>query len=242
MLSYAPISRSPIAAQCHWHRYWILTLQGGGIAWTRTAGRTARSLDVTNHVALRPGRATYWRAAALALLAACAAIALPAESQPTAVVPPLALPGPSPVACSNVSQDFSRLAAGEDVQTYSESAPRADGSMRYVTSLLSDAANTLAVQVAVPSDGDIYGSFAGNSVPVVLAGLLPDDAPATRAPTTYFRPASTCRACSAAPRRRSLRTRRRAIPCFFSRTAISAARYPTTTSTRSRSWRATATS
>ena len=64
--------------------------------------------------------------------------------------------------------------------------------------------------------------------------------PATRAPTMCCRPASTCRACSVAPRRRSSPTRRRVIPCFFSRTAISAARYPTITSTRSRYWRAMA--
>ncbi|MEP6942186.1 MAG: hypothetical protein ABI981_04585 [Betaproteobacteria bacterium] len=122
-----------------------------------------------------------WRAAALALFAVLAASALPAAAQPTAVVQPLALPGPYPVACSNVTQDFSRLAQGEDVQAYWEGVPRTDGSPRYVTSLLSDAANTLSLTVAVPNDGAIYGSFAGISVPVVVLVCYPTTAGNARA-------------------------------------------------------------
>src|ERR1700682_2456116 len=90
---------------------------------------------------------------ALQLLLGCAI----AIAQPTASFPPLPLPGPYPVACSNVTQDFGRMAAGEDVQTYWEGVPRSDGSARYITDLLSDAGNTLAVAVVAPNDGGIYG-------------------------------------------------------------------------------------
>ncbi len=96
-----------------------------------------------------------------------------ARADPSLVLPPLPLPGPYPVACSNVTQDFGRLAPGEDVQTYWEGVPRADGSPRYVTDLLSDAANTLSVVVNAPSDENVYGSFAGRAVPYVVLVCYP---------------------------------------------------------------------
>jgi predicted dienelactone hydrolase len=99
----------------------------------------------------------------------------------TQVVPPLPLPGPFPVACSNVTQDFTRLAGGEDVQTYWEGVPRSDGSPRYITDLLADPANTLAVTVTAPADGEVYGSFAGNSIPFVLVVCYPTTADNPRA-------------------------------------------------------------
>ena len=58
-------------------------------------------------------------------------------------VPPLPLPGPYAVACSNVAQDFGRLAPGEDVELYWEGVRRADGTPRNATDLLTDPANTL---------------------------------------------------------------------------------------------------
>ncbi len=99
--------------------------------------------------------------------------AAPARADVSLVFPPLPLPGPYPVACSNVTQDFARLAPGEDVQTYWEGVPRADGSPRYVTDLLSDAPNTLSVVVNAPNDGDVYGSFAGHAVPYVVLVCYP---------------------------------------------------------------------
>ncbi len=112
-----------------------------------------------------------WAASVFVVLLGIAAA--PARADPSLVFPPLPLPGPYPVACSNVTQDFTRLAPGEDVQTYWEGVPRADGSQRYVTDLLSDAANTLAVLVNAPNDGDVYGSFAGRAVPYVVLVCYP---------------------------------------------------------------------
>ncbi len=57
---------------------------------------------------------------------------------PSTVVSPLALPGPYAVACSNIAQDFSRVAPGEDAKGYWEGSPSADGAPRYVTDLLAD--------------------------------------------------------------------------------------------------------
>jgi predicted dienelactone hydrolase len=99
--------------------------------------------------------------------------ALSAAAQPTTVVPPLAFPGPYPVACSNVTQDFTRLAPGEDVQAYWEGVARADGSSRYITDLLADAPDTLIATVRAPSDSDVYGSFAGQDVPYVILVCYP---------------------------------------------------------------------
>jgi len=40
------------------------------------------------------------------------------STPPTTVVPPLPLPGPYTVACSNVTQDFSRVAPGANATDY----------------------------------------------------------------------------------------------------------------------------
>jgi predicted dienelactone hydrolase len=107
------------------------------------------------------------------LVACCFMIAVGAAADPALVVPPLPLPGPYPVACSNVTQDFSRLAPGEDVQNYWEGVPRTNGTPRYVTDLLSDSTNTLQVSVAAPANSDVFGSFAGRSIPVVIVVCYP---------------------------------------------------------------------
>ena len=49
----------------------------------------------------------------------------PGATAPTVVVQPLPLPGPYTVACSNVAQDFSRVAPGEDETKYWEGLPSA---------------------------------------------------------------------------------------------------------------------
>jgi predicted dienelactone hydrolase len=117
------------------------------------------------------------RACAAVVLVALACVAgSGARAEPTLVVPPQPLPGPYAVACSNVVQDFGRVAAGEDVQWYWEGVPRTDGASRYVTDLLSDAANTLAVNVVAPDDSSLYGSFAGKSLPYVVVACYPTSA------------------------------------------------------------------
>ena len=58
-------------------------------------------------------------AASLASLVAATGVALPAlGADSLAVVAPIARPGPYPVACSNVAQDFGRLGPLETASEY----------------------------------------------------------------------------------------------------------------------------
>ena len=97
----------------------------------------------------------------------------PGAPAPTAVVQPLPLPGPYEVACSNVVQDFSRVGAGEDVQSYWEGMPSDNGMTRYATDLLADPGNTLIATVVAPLDSNLYGSFAGDNVAFVVLACYP---------------------------------------------------------------------
>jgi hypothetical protein len=96
-----------------------------------------------------------------------------ASPAPTTIVPPLALPGPYTVACSNVAQDFSRVAPGEDASKYWEGFPSASDTPRYVTDLLADSVNTLSVTVTAPNDSNLFGSFAGMPVQFVVIACYP---------------------------------------------------------------------
>jgi predicted dienelactone hydrolase len=116
-------------------------------------------------------------ASALALVLLTPVAALGADPS---VLEPLPLPGPYPVACSNVVQDFNRLAPGEDVQAYWEGLPRDDGTTRFLTDLLSDPANTPTVTVNAPNDGGLYGSYAGRSLPFVVLVCYPTTLANTR--------------------------------------------------------------
>ncbi len=93
--------------------------------------------------------------------------------EPTDVVPALALAGPFAVACSNVTQDFSRVESGDNVQDYWEGVPASSGKQRYATDLLSDPANTLTVHMVAPNDRGLYGSFAGKPVTFVVVACYP---------------------------------------------------------------------
>jgi predicted dienelactone hydrolase len=97
----------------------------------------------------------------------------PASPALTTIVQPLALPGPYTVACSNVSQDFSRVAPGEDAHGYWEGFPSASGAPQYVTDLLADPANALSVTVTAPNDSNLYGSFAGKPIRFVVIACYP---------------------------------------------------------------------
>ena len=116
-----------------------------------------------------------YKRCSLAFLTAAAVIT--ASSAPRAdstfEVPPLALPGPFPVACSNVVQDFNRVGTGESASDYWEGIPRSSGGSRYVTDLLADPANTLSVAVTARSDSSLFGSFAGRTVPYVIVVCYP---------------------------------------------------------------------
>lgn len=94
----------------------------------------------------------------------------PDATAPTDVVQPWSLPGPYAVACTNVAQDFNRVAADEDVTSYWE------GTGHYVTDLLTDPANTLIARVTAPLDTELYGSFAGEEVEFVVIACYPTTA------------------------------------------------------------------
>jgi predicted dienelactone hydrolase len=98
------------------------------------------------------------------------------SNPPTAVVQPLPLPGPYAVACSNIVQDFTRLAPGEDVTSYWSGIPSSSGTPRYVTDLLADPANTLIATVSAPTDSNLYGDFAGQTVQFVVLVCYPTTA------------------------------------------------------------------
>ena len=99
---------------------------------------------------------------------------------PTTIVQPLALPGPYTVACSNVAQDFSRVAPGEDATKYWEGFPSASAP-RYMTDLLADPVNALSVTVTAPNDSNLYGSFAGKPIQFVVIACYPTVADNPRA-------------------------------------------------------------
>ena len=121
-------------------------------------------------------------AAALALIVASTA----AGAEPDFEVPPLPLPGPFAVACSNVAQDFSRVATGEIASDYWEGIPRSNGGSRYVTDLLADPANTLSFAMPAPSDSSLFGTFAGRTIPYVVVVCYPT--PGSNARPDYVLP------------------------------------------------------
>ena len=119
-----------------------------------------------------------WRRAALALTVATiiATSALPIAAQAAASGPIPALPpGPYPVGCSNIVQDFSRVPAGESATDYWEGTPNGNTS-RYITDLLADPANTISVNLAIPNDSELFGSYAAQTKPYVLLVCYPTTA------------------------------------------------------------------
>jgi predicted dienelactone hydrolase len=96
-------------------------------------------------------------------------------------VAPLTLPGPYPIACSNVAQAFTGEAqSAAQAQAYWEGRPAPDGTSRYATDLLTDPANTLSVTVNTPNDATLFGSFAGKPIPFVVLACYPTTADNSR--------------------------------------------------------------
>ncbi len=116
-------------------------------------------------------------------IAALAAIVVPAAhaADSLATIPPTPRPGPYPVACSNVAQDFARVGAQETAEMYWRGTPRDDGPPRYVTELFAEP-GALTYTYAVPDDGTLFGRYAGASVtdaalvcyPTTAANARPD--------------------------------------------------------------------
>ncbi|HEY4138748.1 MAG TPA: hypothetical protein VGN65_09865 [Casimicrobiaceae bacterium] len=82
-----------------------------------------------------------------------------------ATIAPFGL-GPYAVACSNLSQDFSRLSGGESASDYWNGSTVA-GRSRYVSDLLADPSHAFAISVQVTGDSDLYGRFASSALDVV---------------------------------------------------------------------------
>jgi predicted dienelactone hydrolase len=95
-------------------------------------------------------------AAVVAAFALCATAHAESYKDARETVPPVG-PGRYPVACSNVQQDFSRIAPGSDATAYWEG--RGGSGSGYITDLLVDPAHAFVVNVTLPDDGDLYGDF-----------------------------------------------------------------------------------
>ena len=101
------------------------------------------------------------------------AIAVPlARADSLATIPPIG-PGPNPVGCTSVEQDFSRT-GGQSPEAWWEGQPASNGSSRYITDLLSTAA-TPVLTVAMGNDFELYGPYANTSIPVALIICYPTD-------------------------------------------------------------------
>lgn len=111
---------------------------------------------------------------ALSAVIMAGVLPLPAQAAASGSIP--ALPaGPYPVGCSNIVQDFSRVPAGESAKDYWEGTPNGNTS-RYITDLLADPANTVIVNLAIPNDSELFGSYAGQTRPHVLLVCYPTTA------------------------------------------------------------------
>jgi predicted dienelactone hydrolase len=120
-------------------------------------------------------RAQWTKVAAVAALTIAFAF-WPARDVLAVEVPPLALPGPYAVECSNIAQDPTRLAPGEDVESYWEGVARANGSARRPADLLADPAHTPTITVDAPNNRTLFGSFAGRPYSFVVVICHPTTA------------------------------------------------------------------
>ncbi len=110
-------------------------------------------------------------------------LALGAAQASSGIIP--SVNGKYPVGCSNVEQDFKRVAAGAAPSDYWEGTPLSDGS-HYVTELLVSPANALTYNVAVPkvSEIDVFEKQGGKQLPHAAIACYPTTASNTRADYT----------------------------------------------------------
>jgi predicted dienelactone hydrolase len=105
--------------------------------------------------------------------------------QATSVVPPLPPVGGYAVGCSNLEQDFSRIPPGDSADAYWVGLPKG-GTQRFITDLLVDPVRSLAFQKTLPGNSELFGSFAGRTIPYAMLVCYPTDPSNTRA--TYVLP------------------------------------------------------
>ena len=97
-----------------------------------------------------------------ALLTCVGGLRAQSFNEAAGVVQPIG-PGPYPVGCSNVEQDFSR--ANGDPAAYWEG--RGGGGTAYITDLLVDPAHAFIANVTLPDDSELYGDFRNRTLPSV---------------------------------------------------------------------------
>lgn len=94
-----------------------------------------------------------------------------ATADPLALVPPRG-PGSSIVGCSNIEQDFGRVAGNETPAMYWE-GETSGGRSRYVTDLLLDPTNVPLLQLAIPDDAELFGPLRKQTLAQVLLICYP---------------------------------------------------------------------
>jgi predicted dienelactone hydrolase len=117
-------------------------------------------------------------AALVALFAFYGAADAQSFSDSLGVVAPVG-PGAYPVGCSNVEQDFSRVAPGSNATDYWEG--RGGGGSGYITDLLVDPAHAFVVSVTLPDDGELYGDFQNRTLTFGTLVCYPTSVTNTRA-------------------------------------------------------------
>ena len=116
------------------------------------------------------------RAAAGLALAGVASAGAEAAVDPLAIVAPVSI-GPNPVACSNIAQNLTPPSGS--LTDYWEGIPF-DGQPHYVTDLLTEPADAITYQVALPDDRELYSDYAGHSVTFAALVCYPTSAANTR--------------------------------------------------------------
>ena len=114
-----------------------------------------------------------WRSLLLVVASLFSFCSLAVQAQPAFAIPPIGL-GQYAVACSNVEQDFTRVATGTTAQNYWEGFP-AGNSPRYVLDLLVDPVDAFVVLLPVPNDSNLFGSYAGATYPYANLICYPTD-------------------------------------------------------------------
>ena len=115
------------------------------------------------------------------LMAAGSACAL---SDPLSSVDPHLLPGPYPVGCSNVAQNFALAPSDDDRGNYWEGTS-IGGQGHYVTQLLVEPQGALTYNVDVPDVRDLFTTYAGQPVPYAAIVCYPTSADNTRPDYPY---------------------------------------------------------
>lgn len=111
----------------------------------------------------------WWRTGRLLAIGIAGTWSILGHAQSGDVVPPLPAYGGYTVACSNIEQDFSRVAAGASYDDYWT------GRAGYVTDLLVDPGSSIVVQQSFPRDSELFGSYGGSTFPYLVLACYPTD-------------------------------------------------------------------